>query len=61
MYVARTTAMQFFLIFVVLVCSIALIVYASPIILYMAPMIVVGVIFSWVTDTIRNKSRTVGH
>ena len=53
--------MQLFLIFVMLVFSVALIPYALPIILYIAPLIVVGVLISWVTDWIRNKSRTVGH
>ncbi len=61
MFVARKIEMQLFLIFVMLVFSVALIPYALPIILYIAPLIVVGVLISWVTDSIRNKSRIAGH
>ena len=61
MIVARKTVMQLFLIFVVLVFSVALILYALPIILYIAPLIVVGVLISWVIDFIRKTSRSVGH
>lgn len=53
--------MQLFLIFVVLVFSVALILYALPIILYIAPLIVVGILIGRVTDSIRKKSRPVGH
>ena len=53
--------MEFFLIFVVLVFSVALILYASPIILYITPLIVVGLLISFLIDSVRHHSKTVRH
>jgi nitrate/nitrite transporter NarK len=61
MFVAGTAVMQLFLIFVVLVFSVALILYASPIILYIAPLIVIGLVISFLTDSIRHHSKTARH
>ena len=61
MFVARTAGMQVVLFFVVLAFSVALFLYASPIILYIVPLIVVGIIISLVTDFVRHRSKTVEH
>lgn len=53
--------MQIFLIFVVLVFSVALILYASPLILYIAPLIIIGLVISFLTDSVRHHSKTVRH
>lgn len=50
--------MQLFLIFIVLVFSVALILYASPIVLYIAPLIVIGLLISLLTDSVRHHSKT---
>ena len=60
-FVAGRTVMQLFLVFVVLVFSVALILYASPIILYIAPLIVVGLVISFLIDSVRHHSKTVKH
>ena len=49
--------MQFFLFFVVLVFSVALILYAAPIILYLLPVFVIGLIISCLTDSNRHHSK----
>ena len=48
--------MLYFLIFVVLVFSIGLIFYASPLILYVAPIIAFCILVSLVKDFARNRS-----
>jgi archaellum component FlaG (FlaF/FlaG flagellin family) len=53
--------MQIFLIFVVLVFSVALVVYASPIILFIVPLIVIGLVISYLSDSDRHHSNTVEH
>ncbi len=53
--------MQLFLIFVVLVFSVALILYAAPIILYIVPLIVIGLLISFLIDFVRHHSKTVRH
>jgi hypothetical protein len=53
--------MQLFLVFVVLVFSVALILYASPIILYLAPLVVIGFLVSFLTNSVRRHSKTVRH
>ena len=50
--------MLYFLIFVVLVFSIGLILYASPLFLYVAPIIAFGILVSLVKDFARNRSKT---
>lgn len=57
-FVAGRTVMQLFLIFIVLVFSVALILYASPIVLYIAPLIVIGLLISLLTDSVRHHSKT---
>ncbi len=49
--------MPYVLIFVVLVFSIGFILYASPLILYVAPIIAFGILVSLVTDFARNRSQ----
>ncbi len=49
--------MPYVLIFVVLVFSIGFILYASPLILYVAPMIAFGILVSLVKDFARNRSK----
>jgi hypothetical protein len=51
--------MQVLLVFVVLMFSAALILYASPVILFLVPLVVVGLIFSALTDTARHHSKSV--
>lgn len=53
--------MQFLLILVALAFSAALVLYALPIILYVAPVFVVGIIISLIADSIRHKSKAVAH
>ena len=53
--------MQLFLIFVVLAFSGALILYALPIVLYLGPLIIVGLLISFLTDSVRHHSKTIGH
>ncbi len=53
--------MQFLIIFIVLGFSVGLILYASPIILYMAPLIVIGLLISYLTDSALHHSKTVKH
>ena len=53
--------MQMILIFVVLVFSVGLLLYASPIILYLAPLIVIGLLISCLTGSVRRHSKTVRH
>jgi hypothetical protein len=49
--------MPYVLIFVVLVFSIGFILYASPLILYVAPIIAFGILASLVKDFARNRSK----
>jgi len=49
--------MQMILIFVVLVFSVGLLLYASPIILYLAPLIAVGLVISFAANSIRHHSK----
>ena len=53
--------MQLFLVFVVLVFSLALFLYASPIILYVMPVAVIGVAISFLIGVVRHHSKTVKH
>jgi hypothetical protein len=53
--------MHVFLIFVVLLFSVALILYALPLILYIAPLIVVGILISLISDAVHHRSKPVGH
>ena len=53
--------MELFLIFVVLVFSVALILYAAPIILYIVPLIVIGLLISFLIDSVRHHSKTGKH
>ena len=56
--VARMTKMPYILIFVVLVLSMGFILYASPLILYVAPIIAFGILVSLVRDFARNRSKS---
>jgi hypothetical protein len=53
--------MQLFPIFIVLMFSFALILYASPIILYTAPLIAIGLVISFLIDSVRHHSKTGKH
>ena len=58
-YVAGRVAMHIFLVLIVLVFSAALILYASPVILFLAPLVVIGLIISVLTDSARHHSKSV--
>jgi len=60
-FVAGKKVMQLILIFVVLAFSVALILYASPIVLYIVPLIVIGLVISFLTDSVRHHSKTDKH
>jgi len=51
--------MHIFLVLIVLVFSAALILYASPVILFLAPLVVIGLIISVLTDSARHHSKSV--
>ena len=51
--------MQFFLVPIVLLFSVALMLYASPIILFVAPLVVIGLIISVLIHSVRHHSKTV--
>ena len=55
--------MPFFLIAVVMLFSIAIFVYALPVLLYIAPLVVIGVMISLIVDAVHqhHHSRPVGH
>jgi hypothetical protein len=53
--------MQFLIIFIVLGFSVGLILYASPIILYLAPLIVIGLLIGCLADSASHHSKTVKH
>jgi len=53
--------MQLILIFVVLALSVALILFASPIFLYIVPLIIIGLVISFLTACARHHSKTVKH
>lgn len=59
MFVAGRTEMQMILIFVVLAFSDALIPYALPIVLYVGPLIIVGLLISFLTGSVRHHSKTI--
>ena len=61
MFVAERAVMQFLIIFIVLGFSVGLILYALPIILYLAPLIVIGLIIGCLTDSASHHSKTVKH
>ena len=53
--------MPVLMIFVVLLFSAALVVYALPLILYIAPVLVVGILISLINDSIHHRSKPAGH
>lgn len=53
--------MQILVVFVVLLFSAALFVYALPLFLYIAPLFIAGIIISLVHEAVHHKSRPVGH
>jgi 4-hydroxybenzoate polyprenyltransferase len=53
--------MQILVVFVVLMFSAALLVYALPLILYIAPLCIAGIIISLAHEAVEHKSRPVGH
>ncbi|MFQ5548708.1 MAG: hypothetical protein ACE5FV_10470 [Woeseia sp.] len=53
--------MQVFLLFVVLVFAAPLIAFASPVIIFVAPFILVGLVLSWISDSVRHHARTAAH
>ena len=60
-FVAGRTVMQLFLTFVVLAFSVALILYATQIILYVVPTILIGLVISFVIDCVRHHSKISKH
>ena len=61
MFVAERAVMQLLAILVVLGFSVGLILYALPIILYLAPLIVIGLLISCLTDSARHHAKTDRH
>jgi hypothetical protein len=59
--VARMVAMQILLIPVVLLFSVAVILNALPLILYIAPVLIVGLIISLIVDALHHRSKPVTH
>jgi cytochrome c biogenesis protein CcdA len=53
--------MQLLMILIVLVFSGGLILFASPIIFYLAPLVVIGFLISFLTGYARHHSNSIGH
>jgi hypothetical protein len=53
--------MHILVIFVVLMFSAALFLYALPLFLYIAPVIMLGLIISFATDASHHRSKSVGY
>lgn len=53
--------MQLALLFVVLIIAAPFFVFASPVIMYVIPLIVLGLVLSLITDWITHHSGEVGH
>ncbi len=61
MFVAERAVMQLLIILIVLGFSVGLILYALPIILYLVPLVVIGLLISFLTDSASHHSKTVKH
>ena len=53
--------MQILVVLVVMLFSAALFIYALPLFLYIAPMVIVGILVSLASDTAHHKSKPVAH
>ncbi len=53
--------MQILVVLVVMLFSAALFLYALPLFLYIAPLFIIGIVISLVSDSVRHKSKPVGH
>jgi len=53
--------MQLFMLFFVLIVSAPLIMFASPIMIYVVPFIIVGFAVSFMVDSIRHHSKEIRH
>lgn len=60
--VAKEVTMQALLIFVVLLFSAALIIYTLPLLLYIAPVMIIGLVISLIDDAMHHpKATAAGH
>lgn len=53
--------MQLFALFVVLVIAVPFLLYAGPVILYVVPFIVIGLVISYIHEVTRNHHGTRAH
>lgn len=53
--------MQIFVVLAIVLFSAALFMYALPLILYIAPLFIIGIIISLVSASVHHKSKPVAH
>ena len=53
--------MELFLLFVVMVLAAPLLLFAMPVIMYLVPLMLIGLVISILLDRVRHHSRAVTH